>query len=647
MSIEKYKGHLEPPYLLDLSQILRNKPTSQNQISMRDLLIQAIQNFQSGNIEEAQRKLKYVLRFHPKTFEALHLMGIISGLQGSPMEAQTYFKKALKLEPNNSSLNFNIAKALSDSGNDVQALDFHKKATTLDPNNFQAWINFGITLDKLKKHEGAMRAYETAININPKSVLAWLNRGITLESIENHEQALDSLNKAADLDPKCAEVWSNRGNALLKLGRLDEALASYDKAIDLKPDYAEAWSNRGNALAELNQYENAVDSYEKSIQIRPDYAEAWFNLGNALPEEHEYKTALDSYDKSLAINPQYAEAWFNRGNILAKLGQYESALESYDKAVAIKPNYPDVFWNKAHVQLVTGDFKSGWMNYEFRWHRKEANPKFHQNIRALDSVDNIASKRILVWWEQGYGDTIQFSRYILMLEKLGAQVIFDCQAPLKELLQRSFPSSKIVERDKDVIENIDFQVPLMSLPGLFATDPSHVPYPGKYLEPSAENTKAWRTRLHLDETKLKIGLSCSGAKSHKNDKNRSADLKYFEPLLGLGNVFLIQKDLKNEDEKFLGLHPEINFLGPQISSFDDSASILELMDITVTVDTSLVHLSGAINKPTMLLLPWYPEWRWLLGRQDSPWYSSLRLFRQPRPGDWTSVIRHVVTALQA
>ena len=254
----------------------------------------------------------------------------------------------------------------------------------------------------------------------------------------------------------------------------------------------------------------------------------------------------------LNINDSNYEAWLNLGNALKELKQYDQALASYDKAISLKPDYADAYWNKSLVQLLTSDFQGGWTNYEYRWLRKEADKKHHQQFPSLTSLNDLKSSTVLVWWEQGFGDTIQFSRYVTLLANLGANVVFDVQAPLKSLLKQSFPEIRTITRD-EAVSGIDFQVPLLSLPGLFSTDLSNIPSSKSYLKPLPDNLDQWRVKLNLNKARLNIGVACSGSESFKNNNKRSMALSYFEPLSNLANLFLIQKDIRDSDKDFLTL----------------------------------------------------------------------------------------------
>jgi tetratricopeptide (TPR) repeat protein len=368
------------------------------------------------------------------------------------------------------------------------------------------------------------------------------------------------------------------------------------------------------------------------------------NRGVTLNELNRYEEALASYDKAISLKPDYHEAWMNRGVSFSKLNRYEEALVAYDKAISIEPDYADAFWGQALSQLVTGNLESGWKNFEYRWKRTKAGSIRHQQFPLLTSLSEISGKSFLVWSEQGYGDTIQFSRFIQKLIELKADVIFEVQEPLKELLQNSSLRLKVISQTEST-GVVDFQIPLLSLPLLFSTNFDNIPSANSFIRADEDISIFWKDKLNLTNKKMNIGVACSGNKNNSNDKNRSMDLSFFEPIADKANLFLIQKDLREKDQDFLSQYPDIKFLGEEIKSFNDSASIIQAMDLVITVDTSLAHLSGALGKRTFILLPWNPEWRWLLDRQDSPWYPTAKLFRQPNRDNWEEVIKEVILHL--
>jgi len=479
------------------------------------------------------------------------------------------------------------------------------------------------------------------LRIEPKNVDALRLFGVVLAQKDHYIEALSYFKKALKLDPKNGLIFSNIGNTLQKLKHYDEALLAYDDAITFLPNYAEAYSNRGNTLHELKRYEEALSAHHQAIALQPDYAEAYSNLGNTLQKLKRHNEALIAYGNAISLNPRFSEAWCNKGFTLSELKHYDEALAAYDEAIKLDHNNAEAYWNKSLTELVTGEFISGWRNYEYRWKKKEAEAYKHTECQPLTNLNNIAGKKILVWSEQGYGDTIQFSRFVKSLLALNAEVIFEVQKPLKSLLADSFTGCTVIS-EGDEYGTVDFSIPLLSLPLIFSVILDNIPNKISYLEKIDQKTGYWKNKLNLDKTCLNIGVACSGNENHKNDINRSMDLKLFEPLTKFANLFLIQKNMRPNDEAYLEKSSNIFYLGNEIQDFTDSAAIVGEMDAIVSVDTSLAHLSGALGKPTFIAIPWTPEWRWLLDRQDSPWYPEVKIFRQKSPDNWIEVINEIV-----
>jgi len=558
-------------------------------------------------------------------------------------EAEFHFLESLSLMPDRISTLINLSATQIKIKKFSDAKNYLEQVIELDQNCAEAFLNLGIINREQEKFIPALEIFEVAIKLKPNYPEALSNKGIALHELKRYDEALLSYDKAISFKPDYYEAWSNRGVTLNELDYYNEALASYDKAISLQPSYYEAWANKGIALHELKRYDEALLSYDKAISFKPNYYEAWNNKGATFSELKRYEEALASYDKAISLKPDYYEAWANKGIALHELKRYDEALLSYDKAISFKPDLYDAYWGKALIQLTLGNFKDGLKNYEYRLERTSAYPKRHQEFPLLTNLNQPLGKRVLVWSEQGHGDTIQFSRLIKQLSDLNVTIIFEVQAGLKALLEYSIKHATVISEGTP-FGQVDFQIPLMSLPLLLELDINDIPS-DPYLEDSKEDSITWKKKLSVANNKLNIGIACSGNEQHINDKNRSIDLKLFKPIADKVNLFLIQKDLRKSDQDFLRTHPEIKFLGKEITSFNDSASIIQAMDLVITVDTSLAHLSGALGKPTLILLPWNSEWRWLLGRQDSPWYPTVKIFRQPHSGNWEAVIEDVALHL--
>jgi tetratricopeptide (TPR) repeat protein len=470
--------------------------------------------------------------------------------------------------------------------------------------------------------------------------------GVIAHQARRTERAIELIGRAIALKPDFVAAYNDLGIALSNVKRTAEALANYDQAIALKPDFAEAYSNRGMLLGALKRPADALTSYDQAIALNPNFAMAYNNRCNALLDLNRPAEALASCDKAIALNPGLAIAYYNRGNALQDLRRYADALASYDQAIALVPDFAEANWNKSLCLLLMGRFEQGWRQYEWRKRRDEpvATRTFPQPFWLGDQ--DLAGKTLFIWWEQGLGDTLQFFRYATLAQARGAKVIFSVQQSLFELLKQIGPSIEIIG-ENDVPNNFDYHCPLLSLPLALGTTLETVPAQQQYLKADENLRRAWAARLPA-KTKPRIGLVWSGRPDHKNDHNRSIELEQFRPILSPDADWVcLQKEIREKDLAVLQHFGRVAFFGDELRDFSDTAALLDLMDLVITVDTGVAHLAGAMGKPVWILLPYNPDWRWLLDRHDSPWYPSARLFRQQQIGNWTGVIDQVKDQLRS
>ena len=490
----------------------------------------------------------------------------------------------------------------------------------------------------------AAAIYRQLLGTDPTNADALHLLGVITHQTGNHKSAVDLIGQAIEINPNVSIYYSNLGNALKELKQFDAAVASYDKAIALKPDYAEAYSNRGVALQELKQFDAAVASYDKAIALKPDYDEAYSNRGVALKELKQFDAAVASYDKAIAFKPDYAQAYYNRGNALKELKQFDAAVASYDNAIAFKPDFAEVLWNKSLLLLLIGELIKGFNLYEWRWDEKDI-IKWKRNFSQplWLGKESLSDKTILIHAEQGLGDTIQFCRYVKMVSDLGAKVIFEVQKPLVRLLKDLAGVSTLIAKG-DPLPEFDLHCPLLSFPLAFKTDLNSIPSAKSYLEAEAERVAYWKDRIKGDG--LKIGIAWQGSHGTKIDIGRSFELKLFKNIADLNNVQLIslQKGYGSEQLRNMPQGMQVMDLGEELDAdgaFLDSAAVITNLDLVITSDTALAHLAGALGIKTWVALKFVPEWRWMLDRQDSPWYPSLKLYRQEKMDEWEPVFAQI------
>lgn len=558
-----------------------------------------------------------------------------------PAEALDAFDQVIVMQPGNAEAHNNRGAALHELGRLDEALAAYDRAVTLLPGYAGAHYNRGNALLELHRLEEAISSYDRTLSLQLGNPAAHNNRGNALRELDRNNEALAAYDRVVALAPNHPEGHYNRGNALKKLDRNTEALAAFDRTLALRPNYPEAHNNRGLVLQELKRPADALNAYDGAIVLQPGSPAAHNNRGVALRELKRPAEALEAFDRAIAFQPGFAEAHNNRGTALQELRRLEEALASYERAVTLQPGYAAAQMNKAQFKLLTGDFSGGWELFEWRWKgpmrdhaRNFAQPLWLGN-EPLDG------RVLLVYSEQGFGDAIQFCRYVPLAEKRGAKVVIEAPQALIPLLSTLNGNFAAVGWGKH-LPAFDLQCPLQSLPLAFKTTVESIPAQDAYLFADPLKQAAWRQKLGL-KTAPHIGLAWSGRPSHKNDHNRSIPLETLLPLTALPYEFhSLQREYRDSDQAYLREPTRIRDHQGELVDFSDTAALVSEMDLIVSVDTSVAHLAGALGKCVWILLPFMPDYRWLLDRPNSPWYPTATLLRQPEYNDWPSVVAEVV-----
>jgi tetratricopeptide (TPR) repeat protein len=561
--------------------------------------------YQRGELVEAEKLCRAILKARTDCFEALHLLGIITARTRRAPEAVELLKRAIASNPRDAAVHSHL----------------------------------GNVFRGLNRPAEALQSYDRALALEPGYAEAHYSRGNALGDLKRPAEALESYERALALMPDLAEAHNNRGIALNALNRGAEALQSYERALVLKPDYAEAYNNRGIALFELKRPADALESHDRALALKPDYAQAHYGRGVALSALSRLGEALESYERALALEPGHAEALNDRGIALFELRRHAEAIDSYERALALKPDYASAHWNLALCRLLLGHFALGWQDYEWRLKAGQQADQGRKFVQPLWlGAQTLEGKTILLHSEQGLGDTLQFCRYVREVAALGAKVLLEVQPPLGQLLADLDGAAQVLTEGSP-LPAFDYQCPLPSLPLAFKTDLHNIPSRTPYIRSDAARVATWQKRLGI-RTKPRVGLVWSGSAAHSNDRNRSIALaEILPPVSSWAEWISLQKDVRESDAALLASRADVRHLGSELEDFADTAALVELMDLVVTVDTSVAHLAGAMGKAVWILLPFNPDWRWLLDREDSVWYPAARLFRQPAIGDWASAIR--------
>ncbi|MBF0329840.1 MAG: tetratricopeptide repeat protein [Nitrospirae bacterium] len=443
------------------------------------------------------------------------------------------------------------------------------------------------------------------------------------------------------LNPDSAEAYNDLGIEYSLEKEYSKAIQCYRKALQLNPDYAEAYYNLANVHKTNVEFEDSVLLYKKAIELKPDFAEAYYNLGNALKEMRLYDDALTFYKKALELNPSYIEALNNIGVLLHDKIMFKNALELFHRALALDIAYPEAHFNRALTLLLLGNFKEGWEEHEWRWEKGDYLIHHRDFSQPHWNGSDIKGKTILLHAEQGYGDTLQFIRYAPLIAQMGAKVIVECQPALVSLLKNTAGVNAAVSKG-EAIPDFDLHCPILSLPLAFKTELSSIPANIPYIRPSEEIIAKWEKRIGGNKDRLKVGISWAGNPEHRNDRNRSCGFEVMKQLLDIQGIDFYSLQVLN---KTGGVHPKLIDFTEEIRSFEDTAGLISSLDLIVAVDTAVGHLGGAMGKEVWIMLPYVPDWRWLIDRDDSPWYPSMRLFRQTEPSDWNAVIDKIFYSL--
>ncbi|HTJ91836.1 MAG TPA: tetratricopeptide repeat-containing glycosyltransferase family protein [Pararobbsia sp.] len=570
------------------------------------------------------------------------------------LEAQGEFAQALELydtmltrQPLDAPVLYQSGLCLLSMALPERAADRLRESVAVEPHAPPAHVMLGVTLKALGRLHESIACMDRAIEVDPRCFSAWVERGVTQIALERPHDALSSFDKAIAIEPASLSAISYRGEALRLVDQIDQALACFDHVLAVDADHVISLLGRAATLSQARRNAEALEYLERALSIDPANMHALNNRGNVFVSLHRYEDALTSFEQALTINNGLVAAWINLANTLEALGRHDEAKAASDRALALGPESPAAHWNAALLDLRAGRYETGWERYQVRWLMSRFGTPRHRHLTLWLGKDDLRGKRIVLWQEQGFGDTIQFCRYAIMVAALGAAVVLEVQPALKRLIAESFKGIAHVVGSDEAVPACDFATPLMSLPLAFETTANTIPFLPRYLKTDPARVQSWAARLGPSRGKLRIGLACAGNPKHKGDLDRSIDLGVLASLTEVGDLFIVQKDMRAGDHATLAAHPEIVHFDDALTDFAETAALVDNLDLVISVDTSLAHLAGALGKPVWILLPALADWRWQRDRDDSPWYPSARLFRQRIGEGWGEVIDRVRGALAA
>lgn len=609
--------------------------------SLVSLLQQAQAHYAAGHLAEAVHAYRQALQEQPQNPEILFWLGLLHNQLGQLDDSVAYYQQVLQLEPNSVEAHSNLGTVLLTQRRLAESIAHQRQALALRPNDPNVHYNVAIALYEDGQIEAAIEQYQRVVDLQPDHANAHHNLGLALFRQGDRVGAIGHHRRAIALVPHHASAHNSLGVALLGQNQVEDALQCFQTAIDLKPDYASAHDNLGTALQRQGKLVDAIAAYQTAIALKPDAANAYSNLGTALKEQGNFPDAIAAFETAIRLQPDHADAYNNYGGTFVELGQYDAAIDCYEQAIRHKPDYADAHLNLGIMLLMQGHYQRGFVEYHWRWKTTQC-PDLRYP-QALWDGSPLQGRVILLTAEQGFGDTIQFARYAPLVAASGGVVVMACQKPLERLLGTLEGLDHCVDRDQTDVQT-HVHCPLLDLPLLLGTTIATIPAQVPYLHPPEQH---WELPA-VPHTRLKVGIVWASNPANSTSSKRSCDLDAFLPLLEIPAVafYSLQKDVSEADATRLA-ELSIQNLAPYLEDFAETAAAIVQLDLVITVDTAVAHLAGALAHPVWTLLPFSADWRWLTDREDTPWYPTMRLFRQSQPGDWVGVFQAVQVALQA
>ncbi len=598
-----------------------------------------------GLLPEALEALEIVIDQRPDFSEAhFQLGGVLKALGRAP-QARAALAQSIRLKPSLADAHHALGNLLHEQGEIDAAIASFQEALRQHPNFMEAYNNLATTLRDAKRYVEAEQNCRQALAIDPACAEALSNLGLILQDQQRTAEAIGCQREALRLRPDLAAAHNGLGVALESQGDYDAALACLREAVRLQPDFSEAYNNLGGVLKALGKNGEAIVCFEEALRWNADFAEAHNGLGAVLQLSAHPEEALAEYQQALELKPDYAEAHCNVGQLLAEQGKPDAALARYDHAIRLQPTLATVRQNRAITLLLMGDFAAGWPEYEWRLKLSDA-PPCPWTQRVWDGSP-LEGRAIVLHHEQGLGDTLQCIRYAPLVAARGGRVIVACPKKLVPILGTCSGIERFCTED-DPLPDADLRAPLMSLPGIFKTDLASIPADIPYLSAPPDLVRHWGGKL-AGKHRLRVGIHWQGNPIYRGDRFRSFSLAEFAPLAAIQRVRLLSLQKGPGIEQLADAPFAVEDLGSHLdeagAAFCETAAVIENLDLVITSDSALAHLAGALGANVWLALPFAPDWRWLLDRPDSPWYPTMRLFRQSRPADWGGVFQQIAAEL--
>ncbi len=597
-----------------------------------------------NNINEAKIYYKKAIYRKTKNIDIYNRLGYIYQQDKNIIEAKIYYKKSLEINSNQFGIYINLGNIYKENNDFINAEKYYKQAISINPNYPDIYYNLGNLYKNMNRGEEAKKCYEKVISLNNNHFQAYNSLGSQYQEKKEYQETLAYYIKSLKINPNQLEICNNI-LALSKELDIENIEEYYKLSLSINPKQSKVLINLGKLYNDEDKLDEAEKYYKKAININPNRIEAYNNLGTIYKDREEFEKAEEYYKRAISINSNYKEAYRNLGSLYNDKNNINLAKKYYNKAISIDSNYLDAIFSLSFINLKEQDYKIGFEKYKLRYHNDREN--LHTPIidekSILNSIDNIKNRTILITREQGFGDLIQFVRFLPKFIDLGAKIICEVAPELLKLFQYNYPQIKFIDNLEDDIK-FDYNFPMLDICYLFGTTYDTIPYSSGYLEVDKANSIDYK----LDIQKIKIGINWQGSKGHINDKNRSINLdlllNYLNKLDNRFQIYSLQYDIVQDEDILLQNNNIIN-LGSQVSDFYDTALFIDSLDLIISVDSSVAHLSASMNKKTFILLPFASDWRWGLDGNKTNWYDSITLFRQKEISNWNSVLEEVVLTI--
>ena len=607
-------------------------------------LRQGLAHHQAGRLKEAEDIYRGVLAAAPGQLKALYLLGVLCTAAGRVDEAIDLLTQATAADPDDTEAAFNLGNALFRKGDAAAALARYREVAERRPGYAEVFANMARAYQDLGRLDDAIEAGRTAIKLKPALAEAHTNLGRAYLAAERLGEAIETFQTAVARQPGSAAALANLANALHRARHHQGAVDTARAALAIDERLADAWVTQGVALRELGQLDAAVAALRRAVELAPNDAQALTNFANALIDHDRRDEAEAAFRRAIALDPNLAEAHSGLGYLLSSERRYAEAIAACDRAIALRPDFAEAHWNQGFAYLLAGDFEHGWEKYEWR----KRHPRYAAAYPSFPAPswegEDLQGRTLLIHAEQGLGDSIQFIRYAEMLAARGARIVVACDEALMPLFRRVAGVTEAVDKNGK-LPPFDMWIDQMSLPRVTRTRLETIPAPTSYLSADEARVAAWQRELGGG---IKVGLVWAGNPQHSNDRRRSIPVDLVPPLVDIAGVSFVSLQVGSRSKDVERLTPAPVFdATPRLTDFMETAALVANLDLVVAVDTAVAHLAGGMGRPVWTLLPFDPDWRWVVSRPgDTPWYPTMRLFRQPQPSDWPAVISAVAGELR-